>query len=51
MKRLLPALAVLVFATSVFAQRQNPKFFRDAWNVRSYPGAPRMAQNAWESGT
>jgi hypothetical protein len=44
MKRHLAALAVLAIATSVHAQRQEPRFFRDGWNEKAYAAAPRLAE-------
>ena len=46
MNRPLAAFAVLALATSLHAQRQDPKFFRDAWNEKAYAAAPRLAEVA-----
>jgi hypothetical protein len=46
MKRLPALIAVFLFATTLSAQRQEPRFFRDAWNEKVYPAAPRVAEAA-----
>lgn len=46
MKRTLAGIAMFAFAVTASAQRQETVFFRDAWNVKTYPAAPRLAQSA-----
>ena len=48
MKRALAVTGLLgvVLVPNAHAQRQDAVFFRDAWNVKSYPAAPRLAENA-----
>ena len=46
MKRVITGLALLAIATCVYGQRQDSVFVRDAWNVKTYPAAPHLAQRA-----
>src|SRR4051812_47543649 len=47
MKRAALAVSLLVlFSSSLFAQRKDPVFLRDAIDARSYPAAPRLAEHA-----
>jgi V8-like Glu-specific endopeptidase len=47
MKRAALAVSLLVlFSSSLFAQRKDPVFVRDAIDAKSYPAAPRLAEHA-----